>query len=82
MMPIFLKIENAVYTKKKEKEDVEALIKMQQEEKKKAKQAYIKVYNTLYEGTTVTINNVVYNADTKKAVMIKNIASRIIIQGL
>ena len=82
MMPIFLKIENAVYTKQKEKDDVEALIKAQQEEKKKAKQAYIKIYKTLYEGTTITINNVVYNADTKMSVMVKNVASRIVVQGL
>ena len=82
MMPIFLKIENAVYTKEKEKEDVEEAIKMQQEEKKKAKKAYIKVFKTLYEGTNITINNVVYNADTKNAVMIKNTASRIVVQRL
>ena len=45
-------------------------------------QAYIKVYNMLYEGTNVTINNVVYSADTKKCVMIKNVAGRIIVQNL
>ena len=82
MMPIFLKIENAVYTKQQEKSDVEKLIAQQLEERKKAKQAYIKVYNMLYEGTNVTINNVVYSADTKKCVMIKNVAGRIVVQNL
>lgn len=36
----------------------------------------------LYEGTNVTINNVVYSADTKKCVMIKNVAGRIVVQNL
>ena len=60
----------------------EKLIAQQLEERKKAKQAYIKVYNMLYEGTNVTINNVVYSADTKKCVMIKNVAGRIVVQNL
>ena len=58
------------------------LLAQQLEERKKAMQAYIKVYNMLYEGTNVTINNVVYSADTKKCVMIKNVAGRIIVQNL
>ena len=61
---------------------MEKLIAVQLEEWNKAMQAYIKVYIMLYEGTNVTINNVVYSADTKKCVMIKNVAGRIIVQNL
>lgn len=79
-MPVFLKIEDAIYTKKKDKDAILRLIEQQEQERRKALQAYIKVYGNLYEGTTMIINNVVYHATESSGVMIRNISGRITIQ--
>lgn len=79
-MPVFLKIEDAIYTKKKDKDEILNLIQQQENERRKALQAYIKIYGNLYEGTTMIINNVVYHATESSGVMIRNISGRIAIQ--
>ena len=76
-MLVYLKIENAIYTKELEKKTALEQIEQQNLERQEHKKAYIKVYGTLFEGTTVAINNAVYSSGTLKGVMLNNEASRI-----
>ena len=79
-MPVFLKVENAIYTKEKERQDILNIIEQQKKDKEEYQKAYISVYQILYEGTTIAINNAMYSGDTRKNVMLRNVAGRIVIQ--
>ncbi len=81
-MPVFLKVENAIYTKEKERKDILDNIEQQKREKAEYQKAYMNVYQMLYEGTTVAINNAIYSGETKQNVMLRNVASRIVIQQI
>ena len=52
----------------------------QKKDKEEYQKAYISVYQILYEGTTIAINNAMYSGDTRKNVMLRNVAGRIVIQ--
>lgn len=71
-MDMYLKIENAIYTKEKDVENIMKEIELQAEIREKLKKAYIKAAILLYEGTNVTINNVVFKPDTSEGIMLKN----------
>lgn len=75
-MMVYLKIENAIYTKELEKKAALEQIEQRDIEKQEHKKAYIKVYGTLFEGTSVAINNAVYSSGTLKGVMLKNETSQ------
>lgn len=79
-MPVFLKLENALYTKEKELAELKEKIEQQKKESKKYESAYLEVYGSLYEGTTVVINDAVYQGETIKGVMLKNIAGKMSMQ--
>lgn len=81
-MPMFLKIENAIYTKQKELQDIREMVEQQKKEQQEYREAYLKVYGTLYEGTMVTINNATYNGDTITGIVMRNTASRISVQKI
>lgn len=78
-MPVFLKVENAIYTKEKERQDILNIIEQQKKDKEEYQKAYISVYQILYEGTTIVINNAMYSGDARKNVMLRNVAGRIVI---
>ena len=79
-MPVFLKLENALYTKEKELTELKKKAEQQKIESKKYESAYLEVYGSLYEGTTVVINDAVYQGETIQGVMLKNIAGRMSVQ--
>lgn len=79
-MPIFLKLENALYTKEKELTELKKKAEQQKIESKKYESAYLEVYGSLYEGTTVVINDAVYQGETIQGVLLKNIAGRMSVQ--
>lgn len=81
-MPMFLKIENAIYTKQKELQDIREMMEQQKKEQQEYREAYLKVYGTLYEGTMVTINNATYNGDTITGIVMRNTASRMSVQKI
>lgn len=71
-MDMYLKIENAIFTKEKEVENIMKEIEHQAEIMEGYKKAYIKAEILLYEGTNITINNVVFKPDTSEGIMLKN----------
>lgn len=71
-MMVFLKIENAVYTKETQKKKILERIDRINKDKLECKQAYLKVVGKLYEGTTVAINNLTYSCGDMMGVMLKN----------
>lgn len=71
-MVMFLKIENAVYTKEMQKKKVLEHIDKLNKDKLECKQAYLKIVGNLYEGTTVTINNALVTCTNMTGVMFKN----------
>ena len=71
-MMVFLKIENAVYTKETQKKKILERIDRINKDKLECKQAYLKVVGRLYEGTTVAINNLTYSCGDMMGVMLKN----------
>lgn len=76
-MPVFLKIENAIYTKEKDRQDVLEIQEQRTRELQEYRKAYVKVSGCLYEGTTVAINNARYTGGTRERVLLKNDAGRI-----
>lgn len=79
-MPVFLKLENALYIKEKELAELQEQIEQQKNESKQYENAYLEVYGSLYEGTTVVINDAAYQGETVKGVLLKNIANKISVQ--
>ena len=71
-MVMFLKIENAVYTKEMQKKKVLERIDKLNKDKLECRQAFLRVSGNLYEGTAVTINNVLYTCGNMMGVMLKN----------
>lgn len=56
-MPMFLKLENAVYTKEQEQKEIYKKIEAFDEQNKKLKDSTLRVHGTLYDGTVVIIND-------------------------
>ena len=75
-MMVYLKIENAIYTKELEKKAALDEIEQRNMDKQEHKAAYLKIFGMLYEGTVVAINNAVYSSGTLRAVMLKNETSQ------
>lgn len=71
-MPAFLKIENAIYTKKEEKKQLLYSIAEQEKKREKLCKAYLNVAGTMYEGTIVQINDAKYESGTQNQVLLKN----------
>lgn len=71
-MPIFLKVEDAVYAKKTQRQEIDRKIKQLEKERQRLREASLKVRGTLFEGTTVTINDAKFEVSTLKNVELKN----------
>lgn len=71
-MVVFLKIENAIYTKETQKKKILEHVERLKMDRHNCKHACLKVDGKLYEGTTVTINSVSYSSGEMTAVMLKN----------
>lgn len=70
--PMFLKIESAIFTKKKEQKALYEKMQQLEEKKKNTKKSYLKVSGTLYEGTIVTIDGDKLEASTVSDVTLIN----------
>ena len=62
-MPMYLKLEDAIYTKKKQQNDLDTLYDKINLEIKKAASAKVIIRGTAYTGTTVKINNQTWRAN-------------------
>ncbi len=71
-MDVFLKIENAVYTKEMQKKKVLEHIERLNTDRRNCRHAYLKVTGKLYEGAAVTINNITYSSGELSRVVLKN----------
>ena len=81
-MPAFLKIENAIYTKKEEKKQLLYSIAEQEKKREKLRKAYLNVAGTMYEGTIVQINDAKYESGTQNQVLLKNEKHNMTIQHI
>lgn len=71
-MEIFLKIENAVYTKRLEKNKLLAKLERLERRRKRADKAYLKVSGRLYEGCLIRINDASYSGGLMESVVMRN----------
>lgn len=76
-MKIYLKLENAIYTKERELEDLYSLKKHVDEDIENSKKVCIYVGGTVFEGTVVEINGKKWQPQTLDKVTIKSVGGRI-----
>lgn len=80
-MKIYLKLENAIYTKEQELENLYDLKRHVDEDIENSKKVCIYVGKTLFEGTAVEINGRKWQPQTLDKVTIKNVGGKIVAQG-
>ena len=78
-MKVYLKLENAIYTKEKELEDLYGMKKRLESDIESSKDACVYVGGTLFEGTTVEINGKRWTAKTVDNVTVKCERSKIVV---
>lgn len=76
-MPMYLKLEDAIYTKNLDKKDTQEKIEKLEEERKILLKAFIRVFNTIYEGTVLTINQLTFNVSTSSKVIYRSSNNKI-----
>jgi uncharacterized protein (DUF342 family) len=76
-MEVFLKLEDAIYTKEMEMERLMAGKKQLDEDIIRMQQAKAVIKNDLYEGVTMDINGIRWTSRKLKAVTIKNVGQRV-----
>lgn len=76
-MDMFLKIENAIYTKEKEQEYVEGKKAELEEIREKTENVKVQVDGTLYEGSIIEINGIRWKATDMKRVVLKKSEGKI-----
>lgn len=75
--PIFIKVEDAIYTKEKELDNVNKNLEVLREENQKVSRARLKVSGTIFEGTLVQINGVSAKLSNMKRAIVRNEDGRI-----
>jgi uncharacterized protein (DUF342 family) len=73
---MFLKVENAIYTKEMELENLQKIKKDMEQESLKLREVGIRIKNMLYEGVDVEINGVHWHSREMRNVTIKNVRGR------
>lgn len=76
--PMFLKLENAVYTKEKELEKIKLQKKELEFDRQKANKAQVIVDGPMYEGVSVEINGAVWKSESIKHVTLRNVNHKVI----
>ena len=75
--PTYLKLENAIYTKKKELEKIKKRKEAAEKEQKKLKSAKVVVAGNLYSGVCVEINGVIWDSKPMQNVCLVSRGNRI-----
>jgi uncharacterized protein (DUF342 family) len=76
-MDVFLKVENAIYTKNREMEQYQDSKKVLEAEVKTMQEARVVVNHTLFEGVTVEINGIRWNSLKLRNINIRSAGSRV-----
>jgi uncharacterized protein (DUF342 family) len=74
---MFLKVENAIYTKELELENLQKTKKEMEQEAVRLREVGIRIKNMLYEGVDVEINGVHWHSRQMRNVSIKNVRGRL-----
>ncbi len=80
-MELFLKIENAIYTKEQQMKELNQAKEDLENEMKEMENARVRISGTLYEGTEVTVDNVKWEAFSVKDVTIRCTRQRIVVES-
>jgi uncharacterized protein (DUF342 family) len=81
-MEIYLKVENAIYTKEMESKKLQESKRQLEEDMAKMQEGRIVVNNTLYEGVVMELNGVRWNSKEVKSVTIKNVGKRVAVYSI
>lgn len=76
-MPLYLKIESAIYTKEKELQEIQAKMQQAEEEKRQINTAKAVIKGCLYEGTLVEIDCLRWRAKEARNITLKKVDDRI-----
>jgi hypothetical protein len=81
-MEIYLKVENAIYTKEIESKNLLESKRQLEEDMAKMREGKIVVNNTLYEGVVMELNGVRWNSKEVRSVTIKNVGNKVAVYSI